>query len=81
MLKGELRNYARDMQGLADTITDEMIEHFALVAKWDDMADALIERYQGTAARVITYLASEDIHKHPENIGKWGEIAKAVKAA
>lgn len=70
-----------NIQGMMNLVTDEMLDHFALVARWDDMADALIDRYQGVASRVITYLASEDIHKHPENLGKWGEIAKAVRAA
>ncbi len=72
---------AGDLQGMADAITDEMLEHFALTARWDDMADALLDRYQGVASRVVTYLANEDIHRHPENLGKWGEIAKAVVAA
>jgi len=27
----------------------------------------------------VTYLASEDIHRHPENLSKWGEIARAVR--
>ncbi|MBL6690248.1 MAG: hypothetical protein ISP91_07640 [Pseudomonadales bacterium] len=49
--------------------------------EFDLMAGALIDRYQGVASRVITYLASEDIHKHPENLGEWGENAKAVRAA
>ncbi len=70
-----------DPQGMASLITDEILEHFALVAKWDDMVDALINRYQGVAGRVVTYLASEDIHRHPENLSKWGEIAKAVRQA
>ncbi|HIG41415.1 MAG: TIGR03617 family F420-dependent LLM class oxidoreductase [bacterium] len=67
-----------DIQGLADTVTDEMLDHFALVAKWDDMADALSTRYAGVASRVVTYLASEDIRRKPDNLSKWGEIARAV---
>ncbi len=66
--------------GMAATIDDEMLEHFAVVATWDDMADALIERYRGVASRIVTYLAQEDIHRHPEHLSKWGEIAKAVAA-
>ena len=70
-----------DTAGMADTISDEMLEHFALVARWDDMADALLGRYQGVAARVVTYLASEDVRRNPGNLGRWGEIARAVRAA
>ncbi len=69
-----------DMHGLADTITDEILSHFAVVAKWDDMADALKKRYDGVASRIVTYLAAEDIHRHPDNVGRWGEIATAVRA-
>jgi hypothetical protein len=65
---------------MADTISDEMLEHFALIARWDDMADALINRYQGVAYRVVSYLASEDIQRNPDNLGRWGEIARAVNA-
>jgi probable F420-dependent oxidoreductase len=68
-----------DMQGMADTITEEMLSHFAVVAKWDDMADALKKRYDGVASRVVTYLAAEDIGHHPSNVDKWGEIARAVR--
>jgi hypothetical protein len=58
-----------------------MLAHFAVEAKWDDMADALLARYQGIASRVVTYLAAEDIHRNPSNINRWGEIARAVAAA
>ena len=72
---------AGDIAGMAEQITDEMLDHFALIATWDDMADAVINRYQGVASRVVTYLASEDIAKNPGNINRWGEIAKALQAA
>ncbi len=70
-----------DTAAMAQTISDEMLSHFALVSRWDDMADALVERYQGVASRVVTYLASEDIHRNPQNIAKWGEISRALAAA
>ena len=69
---------AGDMAGMAELITDEILDHFALVAKWDDMADALQSRYGSVAHRVVTYLTAEDLGKNPENIGKWGEIARAL---
>ena len=67
-----------DMAGVTHLITDEMLDHFAVVAKWDDMADALLARYGSVASRVVTYLTAEDVAKHPQNLAKWGEIAKAV---
>jgi probable F420-dependent oxidoreductase len=70
---------AGDTQGLAATITDEMLDHFAVIAPWDEIADLLISRYRGVAARLISYLTVEDLLRHPENAGRWGEIARAVR--
>lgn len=67
-----------DIQGMQDTITDEILDQFALVTKWDDMADALLARYNGVAERVITYLTAEDITRNPANLPRWGEIAGAL---
>jgi probable F420-dependent oxidoreductase len=72
---------AGDTEGLAATITDEMLDHFAVIAPWDEIADQLIKRYHGVAARLISYLTVEDLLRHPENAGRWGEIALAVRSA
>jgi probable F420-dependent oxidoreductase len=69
---------AGDVPGMADVITDDMLEHFAVVAPWDDMADALVDRYRGTASRLVMYLAAESMAKDPSTVGRWGEIAQAV---
>ena len=70
-----------DMAGMLDVISDEMLEHFAVVAPWQDLADQLVARYQGTASRMVMYLAAEDIKKHPANLARWGEIAIAIGQA
>lgn len=70
-----------DIAGMGATITDEMLDHFAVIARWDDMADTLLRRYDGVAARLVMYLAREDIQRHPDHLPKWGEIARAVRAA
>lgn len=67
-----------EMLAMAETINDEILDHFAVTATWDDMADALKNRYEGVASRVVTYLAAEDITRNPGNLGKWGEIARAI---
>jgi probable F420-dependent oxidoreductase len=72
---------AGDADGMAATITDEMLDTFAVVGPWDEVADRLIDRYRGVAARVISYLTVDDISRHPDHLGRWGEIAAAVRAA
>jgi len=69
-----------DFAGMAATITDEMLDHFAVVAPWDGMAKALLERYEGIASRLVMYLAEPSIAADPSALGRWGEIARAVIA-
>lgn len=71
---------AGDMAGMAATITDEMLEQYAVVAPWDEMAGALLDRYKGLAARLVMYLGEDSIEENPANAGRWGEIARAVTA-
>jgi probable F420-dependent oxidoreductase len=72
---------AGDFDGLAATITDEMLDKFAIVGRWDDIADLVIGRYRGVASRVISYLTHDDVTRHPEHFGRWAEIARAVRDA
>ena len=77
--KGTLRSGGRD--ALIDLVSDELLDQFGLVARWDDMANKLTARYKGIAARVVMYLAKPSIQENPANLAKWGEIARAVRAA
>jgi probable F420-dependent oxidoreductase len=72
---------AGDQAGLAETITDEMLDTYAVVGPWDEIADRLIDRYGGVAERVISYLTLEDVARHPDHLARWGDIARAVRAA
>lgn len=70
-----------DLTGLAATITDEMLDHFAVVGTWDEVAATLVERYRGRAARLISYLTVDDITCRPEQVARWAALAEAVRAA
>lgn len=72
------RMKAGDLAGMSALITDEMLEHFAVVAPWNDMADTLLARYDGVASRLVMYLAEQSIRADPIALGRWGEIARAV---
>ena len=67
-----------DIAGMAATITDEMLEYFAVVDTWDGMADALLKRYGGVASRLVMYMGEDSIESAPGNIDKWAEVARAV---
>ena len=70
---------AGDLDGLSATITDEMLDVFAIVGRWDDIADQIIGRYAGIAERVISYLTVDDITREPDHLARWGEIARVVR--
>ena len=72
---------AGDLEAMADTITDEMLEHFAVVCRWEEMADRLLDRYSETASRLVLYLVEDTIRSDPSALAKWGEVARAVRAA
>jgi probable F420-dependent oxidoreductase len=72
---------AGDLPGMAALITDEMLDHYALVCRWDELADRLLERYGGLAHRVVMYTAAADIARHPERLERWGDVARALRAA
>jgi len=72
---------AGDQAGMGAAITEDMVAHYAVVARWDELADKLVERYRGTAARLVMYLAEESIRRRPDTVGRWGEVARAVAAA
>jgi probable F420-dependent oxidoreductase len=71
---------ANDLAGMGAAITDEMLEYFAVIGRWDELADKLLERYRGIAARLVMYLAHGSIEADPTALAKWGELARAVTA-
>ena len=70
---------AGELDTMGELVTDEMLEHFALVARWDEMADRLLERYGDHALRVVMYLGERQMRTDPDHLAKWGEIATAVR--
>ncbi len=72
---------AGDIGAMAEAITDEMLEHFAVVAPWDELADRLVARYGSIAHRLVMYLTAEAVRRDPAALAKWAEVARAVRAA
>jgi probable F420-dependent oxidoreductase len=72
---------AGDHDAMAAIITDEMLDVYAVVGRWDEIADRISARYGHLAERVISYLTVDDLLRHPEHLERWGEIARAVRTA
>jgi len=82
-LQEELRDCLRSNDGARSErlISDEILDQFGVVAKWDDVADKMIERYRGIARRLVIYLASHWREVDPKILERWGEVARAVRKA
>ncbi len=82
-----LRDQLRDCLKSGDSarsealLTDEILDQFAVVARWDDVADKMIGRYKGIASRLVIYLASHWREVDPKTLERWGEVARAVRKA
>lgn len=75
------RQKAGDFTGMVEVVSDDILQHFTVEARWDDLADALIERYRGHASRLILYTAGMDYGRDPATLDRWGEVARAVSKA
>jgi probable F420-dependent oxidoreductase len=69
---------ARDMAGMAQVVTDDLLAHFVVEAGWDDLADALRARYDGVADRVVLYFGGVTWQQDPKAFARLGEVARAV---
>jgi probable F420-dependent oxidoreductase len=67
-----------DMAGMAAVITDEILDHFAVEATWDDLADRLRDKYEGTADRLVLYFAEGMDQADPKAMNRFGEVARAL---
>jgi probable F420-dependent oxidoreductase len=65
---------AGDFKGMAAQITDEHIATFATESTWDGLADALVEKYEGIATRIVLYNALGD----HERFERYGAVAQHI---
>jgi len=67
---------AGDFKGMADQITDEHIAMFATESTWDGLADALTNKYDGIATRIVLYNALGD----QDHFERYGTVAQRISA-
>jgi alkanesulfonate monooxygenase SsuD/methylene tetrahydromethanopterin reductase-like flavin-dependent oxidoreductase (luciferase family) len=65
---------AGDFEGMAAQITDDHIATFATESTWDGLADALKEKYDRTATRIVLYNALGD----EERVERYGVVAQRL---
>jgi len=68
---------AGDLAGMAAEITDDHLAVFCTEARWDDLADALIDKYDGIVDRLVFYNPAFDT---PERFERYGAVARSISA-
>jgi probable F420-dependent oxidoreductase len=71
---------AGDRDGMLATITDEMLETYAIECSWDELADRLVDRYAGAADRVVMYSIGNMWRSDPGVMERWADVASALHA-
>ena len=75
------RQKVGDVAGMAAVVDDELLDHFCISGDWAAVADALVQRYRGSATRIVSYFAGMAWARDEAALGPWGELAKAVATA
>jgi alkanesulfonate monooxygenase SsuD/methylene tetrahydromethanopterin reductase-like flavin-dependent oxidoreductase (luciferase family) len=69
---------ANDVAGMEATITDDMLDVFAITATWDDLPGAILARYSGLVDRVFPYSGLVG-WGDPSVRERWSEVAGRVR--
>ncbi len=72
---------AGDIAQMAHVITDDILEHFVVTATWAELGPALVARYAGKADRVVAYFAGPMWLGERAALGRWADVAAAVRGA
>lgn len=75
------RQKAGDLAGMAAVIGDDLLDEFVVTGTWDTIGAALIERYRGTATRVVDYFGATAWSKDPESLQRWSAVAAELAEA
>ena len=70
---------AGDLPGMAELITDEMLEVYAVEAEWDELSDRLVDRYGDLARRLVFYFAEAAHRQGGDTFDRLGEVAKDLR--
>jgi len=72
-----------DVAGMTALVTDEILDHYVVTAGWDELADALVERYGDLAptVRLMSYTAISQYARDSSVLSRWGAVAHRVRSA
>lgn len=72
---------AGDIAGMSHVITDDLLVNFTVEGTWATIADAIAERYQGIATRVVNYFGAIAWTEEPHELRRWRDVTRALASA
>ncbi len=70
---------AGDLRGMAELITDEMLDLYAVESTWDGLSDRLLDRYGDLARRLVFYFAELAHRRGGTTFDRLGEVADDLR--
>jgi hypothetical protein len=58
-----------------------MLDELTVTSDWAGLADAIVDRYEGLADRVVCYFATTTWARDPADLARWGAVTADVHAA
>jgi probable F420-dependent oxidoreductase len=74
------RQKAGDFAGMAQVISDEILDEFVVSGTFEELPARLVARYQGLADRLVLYVAGLAWAQDPDALDRFGSIASGVRA-
>ncbi len=72
---------AGDFDAMERVVTDEMLDAYSVTSSWDDLAPALLRRYEGLADRIFPYSRDAGWIDQPERRERWRAVAQDLAGA
>lgn len=70
---------AGDMASMAATITDRMLEEYAVTADWKELPRALVSKYAGVAERLIFYFSDAALGEDDAHLARWKDALQRTR--
>lgn len=72
---------AGDVAGMTATITDDMVDVYAVSGEWSTIGRQLVDRYAGWVDRLVMYNATPQVLRKPEGLEAWRYVLADARAA
>ena len=61
------------------TITDEMVDAFAITSTWDELPARLLDRFGNLADDIVCYSVIEQWDDNPDSLSRWQDVNRRLR--